>query len=136
MPIGAENVRELLKHRIPNLTSFQIGRREIWSDSPPDNYAVFGEGLRPYIFSLLRSPGNDDELHNIFSFLEEIARTDSSALLDVLQLEIVVPLRHANVERELARKYMGNKLRELVEKSQKPSRRLWLARLLTGRTGR
>jgi hypothetical protein len=125
------HVWDLVKLRIPTLRSFLVARPAIWSDDPPDNYAIFGEALRPYIFNLLRSPGNEKELQDAFSFLEEVACADNPVLSDALQVEIVVPLSRSKAERELARKYMGSKLKSLVKDSEKPSLRLWLARLLS-----
>jgi hypothetical protein len=131
MSFDTVSIRDELKLRIPALNSYQIARPEIWTERPPDNYAIFREGVRPYIFSLLRSPGNEHKLQEIFSFLEEVARADNAALSDVLQLEIATPLSQNKAERKSAWKYMGSNLKNLVRKSEKQSFTLWLARLLS-----
>jgi hypothetical protein len=91
----------------------------------------FRPALAAHIFRLLRSPGNERELQEIFSFLDDVARSGSFALLDVLQIEIVTPLAGSKTERELASKFMGTTLRQLVEKSGKWDFRLWLASLMS-----
>jgi hypothetical protein len=70
-------------------------------------------------------------LQEIFSFLEDVARAGSFALLDVFQIEIVTPLAMGKTERESASRYMGSTLRELVKESEKWSFRVWLATLVS-----
>jgi hypothetical protein len=131
MPLDADNVRDALRLRVPALNATREAHREVWTELPPNNYAIFGEILRPHLFRLLRSPENERELQDIFSFLEEVARADSSALSDVLRIEIVNPLVKRKAERELASKYMGSTMRELARESEKWSLHFWLARLLS-----
>lgn len=131
MPLDTDNVRDALKLRVPALKDTLEAHREIWTELPPDNYAIFGEFLRPHIFNLLRSPGTEHELQEIFSFLEDVANSGSFALLDVLQIEIVTPLAIHKTERVWAWRYMGSTLRELVKESEKWSFGLWLAQLVS-----
>jgi hypothetical protein len=58
------------KGRNPALNATFETHREVWTELPPNNYAIFGQLLRTHIFSLPRSPGNEHELREIFSFLE------------------------------------------------------------------
>jgi hypothetical protein len=131
MPLDTDNVRDALRLRVRALNATFETHREIWTERPPNNYAIFGQLLRPHIFSLLRSRGNEHELREIFSFLEDVARADSIALLDVLKTEIVTPLAMGKTERESASKYMGSTLRALFKESEKWSFRMWLATLVS-----
>jgi hypothetical protein len=125
--LDTSNVRDKLQRRIPALNSSSAADREIWTEQPPDNDAIFGEILRPHLFNLLRTSGNEVELQDIFRFLEEVANAGSVALSDVLQIEIVTPLARNKIERESAQSYMGNALGKQIKASQKWSFRLWLA---------
>jgi hypothetical protein len=117
--LDAENIRDELQKRFPGMVQSFAGNSEIWTESPPNNYAVFSEGLRPHIFSILSSSENSIELRKIFSLLEEVADGHSVALLDVLQVEIVAPLSQKSPESESAWKYMGPRLKELVGEARK-----------------
>jgi hypothetical protein len=136
MSLDSHNVRDAIRVRVPGLASTLATHTEIWTELPANNYAIFGELLRPRLFRLLRSPGNERELQDIFSFLEEVARADSAALLDVLRVEIVNPLVTRKTERELAWSYMGSTMRELAKESEKWNSRAWLATLFSPKRGR
>jgi hypothetical protein len=131
LPLDTDDVRDALRLRVPALNATLEAHREIWTELPPDNYAIFGRLLRPHIFSLLRSPGNEHELQEIFSFLEDVAHADSFALLDVLPIEIVTPLAMSQTERESASRYVGRAPTELVKESEKRSFRVWLASVVS-----
>lgn len=131
MKLDTSNIRDVLKTRLPALADSHPERSDVWSESPAHNYALFGEVLRPFMFSLLRSPGHEHELRQLFSLLEEIARGDSPTLSDILQVEIVIPLANTKADRELAWKYLGGSLRKLVNEAGKWNFRVWLGNLLT-----
>jgi|ERR1700722_11526460 len=116
---------------LPALKATLETHRELWTELPPNNYVILVSFLRPHLFSSLRSPGNEQDLKEIFSFLEDIAHGGSFALLDVRQIEIVKPLAMDKLERESASRYMGSTLRALVKESEKRSFRMWLTTLVS-----
>jgi hypothetical protein len=50
MPLDTENVRNALRLTVPALNTTLEVHRDIWTQLPPDNYAIFGELLRPHLF--------------------------------------------------------------------------------------
>jgi hypothetical protein len=130
MPLSTENVREELKRRIPGLAVRFPEHAVLWTDSPPDNYALFSHALRPYLIGLLHAPGNERDLQHVFSFLEEMAGAGSFALLDILQLEIVNPLARDAKHRAAFEQHAGPNLKRLVEEARKQSPVLRVAKLL------
>lgn len=124
--------RHALQTQIKSSRSVRRVSDTIASDIPEEySYTFFSEFLRPHNFQLLHSPGNERELQAIFSLLEEMAASPSQIVLDVLRIEIVMPLSRSKAERELAWKSMGENFKSLVTGGMGSSLSLRLAGLLS-----
>jgi hypothetical protein len=75
----------------------------------PGTYPLFEEILKPRAIELLESGADDDSLKRIFSFYEEMARSQDEEVVNLLWKSILEPLASDKKLLATAWKYMGEK---------------------------
>ncbi len=131
MKLSTDDLLEKLVHDVPTVGILRDRQPELWTGIPPNNYAVFGEVVRPYVLQLLQTPVNKDELRRVFSFFEKMAEAESFALLDLLQVEIVEPISRNKGVREQALPYAGDRVKKLMKENAKWRLGPWVANLFS-----
>jgi hypothetical protein len=131
MKLSTDDVLKTLVDDVPHVGILRDQQPELWNGKPQNNYAVFGEVVRPYVFRLLQTHANEDELHRVFFFFEKMAEAESFALLDLLQVEIIEPISRNKRVREQALPYAGDRVKKLMNETAKWRLGPWVANLFS-----
>jgi len=83
--------------------SFEKNELEIYSPGP---HIVYGETIVPYVKNLLRDEKNPVELHQVFSFFEDIAQSEDEETRNLLQVTILESLWDEKEIYEKSQNYM------------------------------
>jgi hypothetical protein len=137
MALDTANLLERLSADVPGVRTLRDADPELWSEQPPNNYAVFGCSLLPHLLHLLELPRNhEEELYRLFLFFEEMVFSDSAALSDLLLVQIIEPLRGNRTAWDSALRHAGEGFKKLAAVGSKKNLQARLVSLLSGRLAR
>jgi hypothetical protein len=113
--IHYDNVVEVLVEAVPALRACYEAERRQWGDESPGPHVIFGDVLNPYLFDLLHSDRQDDELHEVFQFLELLANHEDIHLQELVAVTVCERLGDDPATLHRAYKYMGTRTRQFSD---------------------
>lgn len=114
MDIQYEELSNLLIQEIPELTEKYRKELEWWEDEEPGPHNIYGDVLNPYLLGLLRKDNQNKKLKKVFSFIEELANSNSKKVQEVVAVTVLERLSTEPDLLKKAEKYMGPKTMQFL----------------------
>lgn len=106
--ISFENVFQCLVDVVPQLKSSYEREINSWAiEGEPGAHVILGSVLMPVLIPLLESEENEELLHRIFQFLEELANHKDVRVREVVAVTVCERLIDEARWIQRGRKYMG-----------------------------
>ncbi len=115
--LGYKSIRNVFLERFPELWECiekKYAPHYNLKTQIPGTYPLFEEILKPRVIELLESGADDDSLRRIFSFYDEMARSQDEEVVNLLWKSILEPLASDKELIAKAWKYMGEKTKALA----------------------
>jgi hypothetical protein len=124
--LAYRSIRNVFLEKFPDLwdrIQAKYGPQYNLKTQIPGPYPLFEEILKPRVTELLQDGADEESLQHIFSFYEEMARSQDEEVVNLLWKSILEPLIYDKKLIAEAWKYMGEKTKDLAR--QIASRRGW-----------
>ncbi len=105
--IHYEALSSVMVQTIPAVKAAYEKELAWWKEGKPGQHIIFNDILFPYVASLLKEGGQDQELRRIFEFLERLANHPDEHVPEVVHNSICEPLCCDEAALQKARKFMG-----------------------------
>ncbi len=124
--LAYRSIRNVFLAEFPDLwdrIQAKYGRQYNLKTQIPGPYPLFEEILKPRVTELLQDGADEESLQHIFSFYEEMARSQDEEVVNLLWKSMLEPLIYDKKLIAGAWKYTGEKTKDLAR--QIASRRGW-----------